>query len=415
MRGIKLRGYKELTKDTIINYEPRSVYIPLLCPEDLDLKIRRGSNIKIGTVLGINKKNNIPILSSVSGRVIDYFDKYCYTGEIVRTIEVQNDGLHTFEQPKDLKEINKYTKKEFIEILRRSAIKGMGGADFPTYIKYDTKKRIKHLIINAVECEPYITADYVILKEHTKEILDSIDAIMTINKIEFGYIVVKKNNDLISKIKDLLCSYPKIKMVKVPNLYPMGWERNVVTAAIKKSYDKLPIEVDAVVNNVSTVYAIYNALKDGIPLISRIITVSGDGIKKPINVRVRIGQNAHDLLEGLGYKRKKNILISGGPMMGRSMPSDDFIITSNVNSILLFKPEDEEIQSVCFRCGKCASVCPAKLSPVLIKDNINNVEELKKLNVSKCIECGLCSYICPAKILLRNKMIQAKKNVRDAK
>ena len=286
---------------------------------------------------------------------------------------------------------------------------------FPTYIKYDVKKRIKHLIINAVECEPYITADYVILKEHTKEILECIDAIMAINKIENGYIVVKKNNDLIAKISDLLCGYPKIKLVKVPNIYPMGWEKNVVKYAIKKSYDKLPIEVDAVTNNVSTIYAIYNALKDGIPLISRIVTVSGDGIKKPINVRVRIGQNAHDLLEGLGYKRKKNILISGGPMMGVSMPSDDFVITSNINCILLFKPDDADLQSVCFRCGKCVSVCPAKLSPVLIKDNINNTEELKKLNVSKCVECGLCSYVCPAKIMLRNKVIQAKKNVRDAK
>lgn len=419
MRGLKLKGFKKITKNkNIITFDkPNYVYIPLICSNntDFDISVKIGDDVKIGSILATNTKFDMPIYATISGKIVGFEEKYCYTGELINTIKIENDFKEEYEN-KIEKDINKYSKKEFIDLLKRLNIRGMGGADFPTYIKYDTKKRIKNLVINAVECEPYITADYRIMKEHINEILSAIEAIMNINKIDKGFIVIKKNNNEIIKLLNKNISiYPNIKIVKVPNIYPMGWEKYVVKNAIHKDYDKLPIEVDTIVNNVSTVYSIYEALKYEKPVISRLVTVVGDGIKKSCNIDIKIGTNMVDVFESLGYKKGELIFISGGPMMGKAIPDDDFIITSNVNNILILKKIDEDISSTCLRCGKCTAVCPAKLSPILIKENISNIEELKKLNVEKCIECGLCSYICPAKILLREHVKRAKKNVRDAK
>ena len=181
---------------------------------------------------------------------------------------------------------------------------------------------------------------------------------------------------------------------------------------IHKDYNMLPIELDAVVNNVSTIYAIYNALKYKMPITSRLVTIVGDGLKKGTNVDVKIGQDISEVLDILGHKKRDLLFISGGPMMGKTIEDENFVVTGNVNAILLIKNDDIDLSSTCLRCGKCTNICPAKLSPIMIKENINNVEELEKLNTLKCIECGLCSYICPAKILLREYVIRAKKNVR---
>lgn len=418
MRGIKLKSNKELTKDKkiVIFDKPQYVYIPLICSndEDITLKVRRGSNVLVGSVIGINNKWNIPIHSTVSGKVIDYEEKYIYNGKLIKTVKIENDFNDKTIEVDNLKEIDKYTKKEFIQILKDCGIRGMGGADFPTYIKYDTKKKIKNLIINAVECEPYITADYHVIKENVSQILETIDAIMTINKIEKAYFAIKKNNkSLINIINTIIGTYPNIQLVLTPDIYPIGWEKKLAQYVLKKTYDNLPSEIDTVINNVSTIYAIYNALKYKRPIINRLVTVAGDGLKKSSIVDVKIGQDVSEVLDKLGHKKKDLLFISGGPMMGKTISDDNFTITSNVNAILLLKDNDNEIVKTCIRCGKCASICPAKLSPILIKENINNKKELKQLNVSRCIECGLCSYICPAKILLRELVIRAKKNVGD--
>ena len=413
MRGIKILGFKKLTmdKDLLVYNTPDYVYIPLLVGSDTDitLKVRRGSQVKIGTVLGISSKADLPILSSVSGVVEDYEEKYAYNGKLIKTVKIKNDFKDEY-VPHEVKEIDKYTKKEFISILKDFGIRGMGGADFPTYIKYDTKG-IKNIIINAVECEPYITSDYALLMEDSSKILEAIDAMMSILKVSNAFLAIKKKHkDLIEKVKENIGTYPKIKIVEVPDIYPMGWERNLVKYITHKNYDKLPIEVGCVVSNVSTVNSIYYALKYGQAISSRIITFAGDGLKKNCNVLVRIGQDISLVLDKLGHKKRDLILISGGAMQGRTLKEESVVATSNLNAILLLKDSDE-VMSNCIRCGKCSTVCPVKLTPALIKENIKDVSELKKLNVSKCVECGLCSYICPAKIQLREYVITAKEKV----
>ena len=241
---------------------------------------------------------------------------------------------------------------------------------------------------------------------------------MEINNIAEGYIAIKKTDTrLIRKLNNYIGTYVKIKIVKVPNIYPIGWEKNLVKYIKHTSYNNLPIEKGIVVNNVSTIYAIYEAIKYGRPLTERIVTFSGDMLKKPQNVLVKIGTSVKEVIEGLdGYKRFKDItFIAGGPMMGTSLPNDDLVVTPNLTSVIVTKTMKELEEGMCLRCGKCAAVCPAKLAPVLIMDAKNNKEKLAKLEPNRCVECGLCSYICPAKIRVREYVKAAKAMMRGEK
>ena len=403
MRGINIKGYKSITKDKKLFLYDKPKYVYIGVSKNDKLRVIVGDNVYIGSVIATSDLN---VYSSVSGRVVGFVDKTDTNGELIKAVKIENNFKDEYQNKVVVDEIDNYTKREFISILKECSIKGMGGAGFPTYLKYKTKTRIKHLIINAVECEPYITADYKIIKEKTKEILECIDAIMTINKIDDAYFVVKKNNNGIIKILNkIIGTYPKIKLTLVPDIYPMGWEKSIISYIFHKEYNELPIELDTVVNNVSTIYAIYEALKYHKPLIDRIVTFAGDGLKKSVDVFLKVGTDVSEVIEALGYKKDDLILVAGGPMMGTSVK--EALITPLINAILLFKDNKLDIPDVCIRCGRCSSICPAKLSPILIKENIDS-KELKNLHPEKCIECGLCSYICPAKILLKEHVIRAK-------
>ena len=176
------------------------------------------------------------------------------------------------------------------------------------------------------------------------------------------------------------------------------------------------MEKGIIVNNVSTIYAIYEALKYKKPLTDRIITFTGENLKRPQNVLVKLGTSASEIIKKVGgLNNKETLFVAGGPMMGKEIPTDDIILNVNDNCILVLDKINKEIETTCIRCGKCVINCPAKLSPVLIKENINQKEKLKKLEPNRCVECGLCSYICPAKINLREKIKEAKQKLREEK
>lgn len=381
---VKLPKNKKMSINDLKRCETKYVYFEI--KKDYDIKVKKGDKVLINTILQ-SSENNCDISSSVSGKIVEC-DKY---------IKIENDFKYN-EKKVDVKKID---KNKFIKLLKDGGIKGMGGAGFPTYKKYSADK-IDLLIINAIECEPYITADYMVSKLHSEEIVATIKTIMKINNIEKCIIGVKENN---YNISSFFKEEENIKVVKVKDFYPAGWERSLIRQTTKLEYNNIPIEKNIIVNNISTIYAIGNLL-NGHYLSSRIVTITGN-INNPGNYLINIGTKAEDILKQLNIK-SDNVII-GGPMMGHKLNND--IILPETNCILVLNDLKDEVNP-CLRCGKCIKVCPVKIEPVLIKDNINNIEVLKKIKPTKCIECGLCSYICPSKIQLRDSVIDAKEKVR---
>lgn len=416
--GKKLDFGKELSKYNKVNtfLKPKYIYIPLVSGSDKNITIvaKKGDYVYKGSIVGKSKGNfRIPIYSSVSGIVLGYEEKSYLDGTKVKCIKIENDFKEqTLSSSRAVNKISKYSKEDFIKVLQECGVIGLGGAGFPTYVKYNTDKKIDTLIVNAVECEPYITSDYVLVNDKLEEVLEAMDAVIEINGIKEGIIAIKKSNsDLIKRFSNYLGTYPKIRVVGVDNIYPAGWERSIITKVKGIDYHSLPLEKGIVVNNVSTMYAIYEALKYHKPLVERIVTFTGESLKSSQNVLVKNGTLVTDIIEYLGGTINNDyLLIAGGPMMGSDIEDKDLVITANLNCVLLKEPLEDIIVN-CMRCGKCTNVCPAHLSPVLIKDNLDNVKKLCKLKAKRCIGCGLCSYVCPSKIRLRELVGEAKKKI----
>ena len=396
MAGYKLPHHKHMSMNELKSFlNPKDIYL-----EQGDSKLLVGDYVYKYQTIGHKERFNVPIISSVSGTVVDIKDGY---------IKIKNDLLEKTEKEIINRDVSKIKKEEFLDIIEKAGIIGMGGAGFPTHMKYKTDKNIELLIVNAVECEPYITADYSIMNEKCNELLEGINNIIRINKINNAILAIKKTNvEVIKKFKEIIDKYPKIELRIVRDIYPMGWERTLIKEVTKKEYNILPIELGIVVNNISTIFAINNASKHDIPLVERIVTITGENVKNPGNVMVKIGTSVNEILKFMGGILDDSVLISGGPMMGVEINKTDYI-KPQMNCILVLpKPKEENIIN-CLRCGKCVSACPANLAPVLIKE-CSNKEELIKLQVNKCISCGLCSYICPSRIDLRN-IVNEKKEV----
>lgn len=408
MVGLKLPKKKRMSLNNKLNMylNPKNVLIPLISGRDTDIEllVKTGDYVFKGQILGKRKGNfDTPIFSSVSGVITGFKEVDHQLVKRVNAIVIENDLKEQINSKQVIrKDLNKLSKREFIEIVDNCGIIGMGGAGFPTSAKYNTEKKVTTLIINAVECEPYITADYMLISEKCEELLETIDIILDINDISEAIIAIKKtNSEIIKKFKEYMGSYLKIKICEVPNRYPMGWERVLIKQVKNIKYDRFPIEQGIIVNNISTIYAINQALKFNKPLIERIVTFTGDGLDKPQNVLVKVGTPVKEIIDYIGGKKENTILIAGGPMMGNTA-DDDLVVTADLNCILLMPEVTEKRRKECLRCGKCITVCPAKICPVLIKDNLNNKEILEELTPEKCIECGLCSYICPSKIEVRD-------------
>lgn len=417
-KGIKVISNKNMSKSNklVECKRPNIVYIPLANHTKLDCEclVKVGDEVLKGSVIGRrNDSIDLPIHSSVSGKVIGFEEKSHVNGTPVKCVAIENNFK---EKQIDLvgakATISSYSKEEFINLLKKCAVTGMGGGDFPTYIKYQGD--LNTIIVNAVECEPYITADEMMIKLHADEILEAIDAIMEINGIEKGVIAIQEGDvENRKNFVKYLGTYPKISLVSLRDVYPMGWEKLMIKEALGVEYEKLPSEKGVVVNNVSTIYAIYKALKYKRPISRRIVTVTGELFKEPKNIMIKLGTSMKDVIQEFGgYKEAPKVrFIAGGPMMGTCLESDDLVVTKNLNCVLIV-PDIEEEALPCIRCGRCIEVCPANICPVLIKDKVRDFESLKYLHPEKCIECGLCSYVCPSKIRIRESVRDAKKEIR---
>jgi len=408
MIGLKLPRKEHMSSNKKLNayIAPEKVYIPLISSGDTDIVplVKKGDYVFKGQILGKRKGNfRTPIFSSVSGVVSDFKEVDHQVKKKVIAVVIDNDFKEKIDAKQVIrKDLNKLSRTEFLEIVENCGIIGMGGAGFPTYAKYNTDKKINTLLVNAVECEPYITADCALIMEKCEELLEAIDAILEINDISEAIIAVREvNTEIINKLKEYMGSYLKIKIAEVPNRYPMGWERVLIKQVKNVTYDKLAIEQGIVVNNISTIYAISKALKFNKPLIERIVTFTGEGLKKPQNILLKVGTPVKEVVAYLGGSKKNTFMVAGGPMMG-GLADDDLVVTADLNCILILNDKEEKRRRECLRCGKCITVCPVKICPVLIKDNINNMDVLTDLRPERCIGCGLCSYVCPSKIEVRD-------------
>lgn len=416
--GSMLSDLKDQSKKILANYlYPKHVYIPLASggDEDITTFVKKGDYVCIGTIIGKRKEpNKISIHSSVSGYVVGFVEKYDYHGKKVRCVKIENDGKDTYlEDLPCQKKINQYTKKEFLETILDTGIVGLGGDAIPTYIKYNTDKKLTTLIVNATECDPYVSSDTVLFMEKCEEILEAIDAIVEINHMEEAVIAVsKKNTGLIHKINNYLGTYLNIRMKLVEDHYPIGWERTLVREICHTNYKEIPMEKGIVVNNVATIFAIYEALKYHKPLTERIVTFSGEGFQKQYNVKIKIGTLVKDVVEAMqGYSEENVVLVAGGAMRGKAIASDELVLSPEISCVLALIPTEVKQPLPCISCGKCIMRCPAKLNPILIKDAYQkkNKKLLEQLEVERCMGCGLCSYICPTHQNLREDMIEIKK------
>ena len=402
------------TKKIIDNLEIQIIYAPLESKLGYIYKptVKPGDYVKVGDIIGKTTVADIPLVATVSGYVVGFDEKYISSGKKVKCIVIENDFKEKCLTKVGKKQnISKLSKEEFIYLLKSCAVTGMGGSDFPTYIKYETDKKIKYLIVNGVECEPYVSSDAATLYLKTEEILESIDAVLDIMDIDEAYIAISEDNT--STIKHLLKhinSYPNIKIFPIMNAYPSGYERYLISEILGLTYDKLPNEVGVICDNVNTMYEIYEALKFNKPLTERIVSITGPGIKNPSNYLVKIGTNFNEIAMKVDlYKNIKNLsLMVGGIMMSSSMPCDDVIITKDVTGIIVLNGNEEK-ELPCIKCGKCSEVCPMNLIPSLI---VSNPKQATYLKINKCINCGLCTYVCPSKIEVREKIKAIKEGLK---
>lgn len=391
------------SKKIIDDIKIQIIYIPLESSLGYKYrpKVKVGDYVCIDDVIGVHIGTDFVLKSSVSGTIVGIEKKYISNGNFVDCFVIENDFKEKYRNKLGKKnDITKYSKESFIYMLQNNGITGMGGTDYPTFIKYDTENKINYLIVNGVECDIYSSADNAVMYHYPEEILECIDAIMEIMNINKAYIAInEKNTQVIKRLLKFINTYPNIKIYPVIDAYPSGWERYLVQEITGLKYEKEPTEVGVITNNVSTIYSIYELLKYSRPLTEKIVTIAGPGIKKPANYKVKIGTNFSEIiLKTEGYtKLKSPILVAGGAMMGKSIPSDELIITKELNTILVL--EDDNIKSTkCIKCGKCSEVCPVGIMPSVI---INDKDKKIKPNLNKCIGCGLCSYVCPSKIEVR--------------
>lgn len=396
---------KELSTMEKVDY----IYIPLVTYKNKDctVLVNEGDYVYKNQIIArSNDKYNFPIFSSVSGIVKEFVDKTYIDNKKVKTIKIENDFREKEKEKIGAKKrINQYTKEEIIDLFKNCGVVGMSGDYYPTYYKYGMELKIKKLVVNAIESEPYLTTDYITLSMHTPEILETIDALMEIFEIEESTIVVKDyNQSAMNDLMEYIGSYPKIKIKTVPDIYPIGYEKTLIKYLYNINIKKYPIEHGIIVNNISTIYEIYRVLKYRKPVTQRVITISGENIKNPQNIIVKDGTLVKDVINYIGgYKKNKLMLISNGPMIGNSLDNDDVVVNKKLSGIVVIDCQKEE-EHDCINCGKCVNICPVRLSPVLIR-NTNNIKQLEKLNPNKCVNCGLCSYICPSKIDLREIVI----------
>ncbi|MBR1478082.1 MAG: electron transport complex subunit RsxC [Lachnospiraceae bacterium] len=348
-----------------------------------------------------------PIYASVSGTVKDIDKRRTVTGDMVMSIILENDGLYESVPFTKRETADNLTKEEVISIIKDAGIVGMGGAGFPTHVKLSPKEpdKIEYVIANCAECEPYLTSDYRRMLEEPEKLIGGLELIVSLFDNAHGILAVEDNKpDCIALLKKLIKDKPYLSVKPLRTKYPQGAERQLIYAATGRKINSkmLPADVGCIVNNVDTIVSIYRAVYEGRPLMERIITLTGDAVKKPQNYRVKIGTLYEDIVEYAGgFKETPEKIVCGGPMMGFAMYGLDVPTTKTSTALLAFTKDEVSASapSPCINCGRCLEVCPGRVMPSKLADYAEHFDEEAFLqnNGMECCECGCCSFICPAK------------------
>ena len=365
---------------------------------------------------------SVPLHASVSGTVKGIEKHLNATGSMVDCIVIENDQQYQEVEYQESR-LEDLTKEEILNRIKEGGVVGMGGAGFPTHVKLAPKdpSRIEYILVNGAECEPYITSDYRRMIEEPEKVVKGLQVILTLFDSAKGYICIEDNKpDCIAKMKELVKDIDRIEVKEVMTKYPQGGERTLIYAATGREINSsmLPADVGCVVDNVETVISVYRAVILGRPVNSRVVTMSGDGIKEPKNLLVLSGTDMSELVDAAGgLKAKIAKAISGGPMMGFAL-YDLHVPCTKTTSAFLFLEHDavseaQKIQTACINCGRCVSVCPGHVLPARLAKlaERGDMAGFEAMDGMECCECGCCSYICPAKRPLTQSIKSMRKMV----
>ena len=391
---------------------PKQVVIPLshYIGAPSEAVVKRGELVKVGQLIGkANGFISANVHSSVSGKVTKIDVQLDATGYKRQAVFVDVDGdewLDTIDRSPELKRDCNLSKEEILEKIKDAGIVGLGGATFPAHVKLSPPpgKKADVLIINAVECESYLTCDHQLMLEKGEEILVGVTILMKVLEVKRAVIGIENNKkDAIAHLSSLAKNYPGIEVEALKVQYPQGGEKQLIDAIIRRQVPsgRIPIEVGTVVINVGTTFAVYEAVQKNKPMIERVMTITGKDAPNPGNYLVRLGvylQNVVDEAGGIPAGTGK--IVGGGPMMGRSFMNLNVPMAKGSAGVLFIRDEEAVRKPMknCIRCTKCVTVCPMGLEPFLLMNQSerNMWPEMEKDRVMDCIECGSCSYTCPS-------------------
>lgn len=415
---------------TVVAALPKQAVFPLAQHIGAPAKpvVVKGDKVKVGTMIAeAGGFVSAPIFSSVSGTVLKIDNAIDATGYLKPSIIIKvegdewEEGIDRSEKLERLEDHPELTPEEIINCVKAAGITGMGGAGFPTFIKLTPPTaKAECVIINGVECEPYITADYRLMMEHADEILVGLDLLMKAAKVNKGYIGIEDNKPAaIALFEQKTADRNDIEIVPLAKKYPQGGEKQLVDAVIRRQVPAppaIPVNVGAIVQNVGTAFAVYEAVMKNKPLFERYTTVTGKQLQNPGNFLVRMGTPMKDLIEACGgMPEGDNKVLAGGPMMGKALNSIDVPVCKGTNSVTVLTGDDAHRKEPqpCIRCAKCVSACPMGLEPFLLAtvSSLQMWEKAESEDITSCIECGSCQFTCPAHRPLLDNIRQGKSTV----